>query len=97
MSAPVNIYVFNNGGVPGFYQILALCECGDFIASHVCSDDDFIRVDMGFGTSTRMHDRYREHLVAHHTTLEWELHLVHPFKDERLAKAYAKHLEKRTL
>lgn len=101
MSEPIKIHVFNNGGSPGWYSIQALCECGHFVAGHICSHEGFAVHDMGFrevdgieSGSNWKHDAYRKHLAEHHPGADdWRLRWVsgNPLKDTELMAAYERH------
>lgn len=83
------IYIFNNGGKPGWYHASALAEDGHFLASHICSDPGFIPHDMGI-TSNWKHEYYTKHYPN-----GWELELVTGnIKEHKgLMAAYDRHLK----
>lgn len=79
------IFVFNNGGSPGWYNAMAICEDGVYLAGHVCSHPAYIPHDMGI-TSDWKHEAYN----AHCGEGNWELELVEkPKKHAGLMAAYA--------
>lgn len=98
---PVKIYVFNASsgeGLGGGCLIKALCECGDFIASHFCSSEAFAAHDMGL-SSTWKHNLYRAHIDEQHGGGDWSLIRcptadVRARRHEALEAAYAKHVER---
>lgn len=77
------IYCFNNGGMPGLYSIMAICEDGHVLAQHASSTNSWGMHDIGI-TSDWKHDRYREHCPDGYE-LEW---VVKPKKHEGLMAAY---------
>lgn len=82
------IYVFNNGGSPGWYEASALADDGVFVAGHICSSVGFMQHDMGI-TSDWKHKNYDEHFGAGNWELEW----VDDAKNhEGVKAAYEKHL-----
>lgn len=57
------IFGFNNGGAPGWLEAVALAEDGTALAGHICSDEGYMRHDLGIleGTSPEIHELYRQH------------------------------------
>lgn len=88
MSLP-KIFIFNNGGSPGWYSAQALSEDGYFLAGHICSEDGWIDHDMGI-TSDWKHDVYNKHYPG-----GWELVRVtgNIKEHEGLKAAYENHLK----
>lgn len=82
------IYCFCNGGSPGWYNMTALSEDGEFLAGHCCSSEAYGPGDMGV-TSTWKH----EHYIARYPdgyVLIWVP--GKPTNDPRIAAAHAKHV-----
>lgn len=77
------IYCFNNGGMPGLYSILAMCEDGHVLAEHASSNDFYGKHDIGI-TSNWKHDRYKAHCPDGYE-LEW---VDKPKKHDGLMAAY---------
>ena len=83
------IYCFVNArGQGGRTDVLveALCEDGDFLASHRSSDESLARYDIGV-TSGRQHAAYEDHCPEGYT-LEW---VDRPLGHDDLAAAYRNH------
>ena len=83
------IYCFVNArGQGGRTDVLveALCEDGDFLASHRSSDESWARYDIGV-TSVRHHAAYEDHCPEGYT-LEW---VDRPLGHDDLAAAYRNH------
>jgi len=83
------IYCFVNArGQGGRTDVLveALCEDGDFLASHRSSDESWARYDIGV-TSVRQHAAYEDHCPEGYT-LEW---VDRPLSHDDLAAAYRNH------
>jgi hypothetical protein len=57
------IYGFNNGGSPGWYSACLIAESGHGMGGHVCSDECFMRGDLGIldGYRPDRHEGFREH------------------------------------
>ena len=57
------IYGFNNGGSPGWLGAVLIAEDGTHLGSHVCSDEGYMRHDLGIleGTRPDRHETFREH------------------------------------
>ena len=57
------IYGFNNGGYPGWYSGVLLAEDGTGMGGHVCSDEGYMRHDLGIleGARPDRHETFREH------------------------------------
>ena len=64
------IFVFINGGVPGFFQVVALAEDGTALSGHLSSNEYWAKHDMGIGSDWR-HEHYDEHYGAGNWELEW--------------------------
>lgn len=64
------IYIFNNGGSPGWYSARAVADDGHALAGHICSSEGFMAHDMGI-TSTWKHDVYDKHFGQGNWHLEW--------------------------
>lgn len=64
------IYIFNNGGSPGWYHAVALADDGHSLTSHICSGEGFMSHDMGI-TSNWKHEVYNKHFGEGNWTLEW--------------------------
>lgn len=54
------IYGFVNGGSPGWYHIAAVCEDGETLAGHTCSDPGYGPHDIGV-TSDWKREAYAKH------------------------------------
>lgn len=56
------IYGFNNGGNPGFYIGCLISEDGDFLGSHLCSDESYMLHDLGIleGSRPDRHEGFQE-------------------------------------
>ena len=83
------IYCFVNArGQGGRTDVLveALCEDGDFLASHRSSDESWARYDIGV-TSGRQHAAYEDHCPEGYS-LEW---VDRPLGHDDLAAAYRNH------
>ena len=83
------IYCFVNArGQGGRTDVLveALCEDGDFLASHRSSDESWARYDIGV-TSGRQHAAYEDHCPEGYS-LEW---VDRPLGHGDLAAAYRNH------
>lgn len=81
------IYGFVNGGSPGWYNVVALSEDGEFLAGHACSHPGWGPHDIGV-TSDWKHDGYRER-YPHGFVVIW----VEDCKtDPRIKAAHAKHV-----
>lgn len=76
MAEKHKIFIFNNGGEPGWYHAVALADDGTCLAGHICSSDSFIPHDMGI-TSDWKHEHYNKHFGEGN----WELELVPVPKD----------------
>jgi len=91
MNDKPKIYVFINGGSPGWYHATALSEDGDFLADHICSSEGFVPHDMGLTS-----DWKREHYAKQYPD-GYELIFV-PHNESKndlgIKAAYIKHLEK---
>ena len=81
------IYVFVNGGEPGWYSVQALTEDGEFIAGHICSHPGYGPHDMGFSSDWK-HEAYRER-YPQGFRLVW---IDDVRGDARLSAAHAKHM-----
>lgn len=57
------IYGFNNGGAPDFLAGVLLAEDGSCLGSHICSDEGYMRHDLGIleGSRPDRHETFREH------------------------------------
>lgn len=67
------IFCFNNGGSPGWLQAVALGADGEFLGSHVCSDEAYMPADLGVieGSRDDRHaDSYRKHFPEGYR-MEW--------------------------
>lgn len=97
MSGPVTIWVFCNHAEHQWYSFNSLCDCGMFIAGHICSSEGWAPFDMGL-TSSRKHEYYDAHCKEHHDGATWKLELV-PTEQVRskshpgLMAAYDNHLK----
>jgi hypothetical protein len=86
---PTKIFVFVNGGAPGFLNVMSIGDDGQVCANHICSHEGFIPHDMGF-TSDWKHDHYNRYYPD-----GWELEFVPTSQvsarsHEGLESAYAK-------
>ena len=79
------IYCFNNGGSPGWYQALAICEDGHVLGQHICSHERFMRHDLGMDGSNWKHENYNAHCGPGNWELEW---VDDPENHEALKKAF---------
>lgn len=64
------IYIFNNGGSPGWYSAMAIADDGHCLAQHICSSEGFMPHDMGI-TSNWKHENYNKHFGEGNWELEW--------------------------
>jgi hypothetical protein len=64
------IYCFNNGGEPGFLHGVAIGDDGVVVSEHICTNESFIRYDLGL-QSTRKHEDYDRHFGEGNWELEW--------------------------
>ncbi len=64
----MKIYIFNNWKEPGSCLGEALSEDGHWLCSHLSSDEDWCKYDMGL-TSDEKHDIYKKHCADY--ALEW--------------------------
>lgn len=64
------IYCFNNGGSYGWMSAIAIAEDGNVVAVHTCSNESFMRHDLGL-TSDWKHENYNEHYGEGNWELEW--------------------------
>ena len=57
------IYGFNNGGSPGWMTAFLVAEDGTGLGSHICSNESFMRGDLGIlkGSRPDRHETFREH------------------------------------
>ena len=58
------IYGFNNGGSAGFLMAVAIADDGTVLGGHCCSDEGYMRADLGIleGTRPDHHtDSYQKH------------------------------------
>lgn len=57
------IYGFNNGGSPGMLSAILLAEDGTHLGSHCCSDEGYMRNDLGIleGTRSDRHETFQKH------------------------------------
>lgn len=57
------IYGFNNGGEPNWYHAQLIAEDGTPLGSHVCSNECFMRNDLGINEGTRpdRHEDFQKH------------------------------------
>lgn len=54
------IFCFCNGGRPGWYEALAICEDGVVVGQHICSTPGWCKSDLGIGTNNK-HEQYAAH------------------------------------
>jgi hypothetical protein len=97
MDLRFNIFIFANGGGGDWWPIDALCECGEFLASHLCSNFGWAPHDMGV-TSTWKHEHYAKHRDEKHPGHSYDLVLCDPEetkarKHAGLEGAYTNHLK----
>jgi hypothetical protein len=59
------IYGFNNGGSDQWYDAIALAEDGTCLGGHICSDEGYMRYDLGILEGTR-EDRHKEQYQKHY-------------------------------
>ena len=57
------IYGFNNGGRRGWYSGVLLAEDGTGLGGHICSDEGYMRHDLGIleGSRPDRHEKFRAH------------------------------------
>jgi len=57
------IYGFNNGGKPGWYDGVLLAEDGECLGGHICSNEGYMRHDLGIleGSRPDRHERFKKH------------------------------------
>jgi hypothetical protein len=70
MNDKKKIYCFSNGGPAGWLHAVAIAEDGNVLAEHICSDEGFMRYDLGI-TSDRKHDLYNAHFGDDGWVLVW--------------------------
>ncbi len=87
-AARKKIFCFNNGGSPGWYSAVAICEDGHVLAGHICSDEGYMPHDLGI-TSSWKHDSYDKHCGKDNYDLVW----IENIEDERLEAAVRKNKE----
>ena len=80
------IYCFNNGGSYGWMSAVAIAEDGHCLAGHTCSDEGYMRHDLGMDGSTWKHEEYDKHYGAGNWELEW---VDKPKTHEGIQKAFA--------
>ncbi len=84
-----HIYCFVNGGSPGWYNVAALTDDGEFIAGHLCSHPSFGPHDMGcLHTCDWKHEHYRERYPDGYVVV-W---VDDPKGDPRVDAAHKRHL-----
>lgn len=59
------IYGFNNGGMPKWWDAVAISEDGKVLGSHCCSDEGYMPNDLGMLEGTRP-DRHEESYKKHY-------------------------------
>ena len=64
------IYCFNNGGSYGWMRAVAIAEDGNVLANHTCSNESYMRHDLGIGSDWK-HENYDKHYGAGNWQLEW--------------------------
>lgn len=57
------IYGFNNGGSHDWWQAQLIAEDGTLLGGHICSNEDFMRGDLGItkGSYPKRHETFRKH------------------------------------
>ena len=87
----MKIYCFVNSGAESDWQnVLAMCEDGNVLASHISSSEHYARNDIGI-TSDRKHDLYKKHCLDGYKLVwvDWKDVNNH----EGIASAYIKNQE----
>jgi len=56
---------FNNGGSSGWYEALAIAQDGTVLGGHTCSDEGYMRADLGIIEGTRP-DRHETSYQIHY-------------------------------
>ena len=64
------IYCFNNGGSYGWMAAVAIAEDGNVLAGHICSNESYMRHDLGIGSNWK-HENYDKHYGVGNWELEW--------------------------
>jgi hypothetical protein len=82
------IYAFVNGGSPGWYNVTALTEDGEFLTGHVCSHPSFGPHDMGVVGGWK-HEIYQDRYPGGYVVI-W---IEDPRADERVMAAHRRHVE----
>lgn len=68
----IKIFAFNNGGSENCLQAVAIGEDGRVVAYHICSDESFMRGDLGVdGDWSGKHKLYDEAYGVGNWTIEW--------------------------
>lgn len=95
MSEPKRkIFCFNNGGSDDWWHAAALSEDGHFLAGHVCSNEGFMRHDLGMDGSNWKQEHYDAHFGAGNWELEWvPTDMVKDRSHKGMEAAYRLHLE----
>lgn len=64
------IFCFNNGGPHQWLTAIAIADDGHILAQHICSDEYFMRHDLGL-TSDWKHENYDAHFGVGNWELVW--------------------------
>jgi len=64
------VFCFDNGGPRRALHAMAIAEDGTILAEHYCTDESFMKHDLGF-TSNWQHEHYDAHYGAGNWELEW--------------------------
>lgn len=86
------IFCFNNGGPENFLTAIALGDDGQLAASHICSDESFMRGDLGIVGECK-HEIYNRIYGAGNWELEW---VPRPREHAGLAAATELHVKLKT-
>ena len=68
---PHTIYAFLNSREPGWHHVMALGSDGPVVATHISSNADYAKLDIGVAPSTAKHDQYDARYGAGNWTLVW--------------------------
>ena len=84
------IYGFNNGGSQGWLHAVAIAEDGNVLGGHICSDEGYMRADLGIIEGSRP-DRHEESYGKHYPD-GYRMDFV-PFEHEGLQLAIKRNKE----
>lgn len=86
------IYIFNNGTNFFGESAVAIADDGHVLAGHACSNESFMRKDMGMDGSNWKHEHYNAYFGEGNWELEWvPTEMVDAKSHEGLQAAFAAH------